>query len=188
MAQSKYEESVKFAEKNGIEPFKYHLIPRTKGFAEVIKHVKQSGKECHVFNVHIKYSGQPTPTIFSIIRGQKSGVDIYSDCVTIDNINSTSDENISKFLIDLFRRKDDLMEYHKTNGRFPGTEVSSEVNTKGWIINWMFHLVIWILTHVTIFSFLILHDYYTALIAYSFAMVSLVVGWLVFHMKKPEGD
>lgn len=40
----KYAASVDFAKSKGIHYFKYHLVPRTRGFVHMIKHLKRTDK------------------------------------------------------------------------------------------------------------------------------------------------
>lgn len=42
--QEKYEQCVRYAKEKGLDTFKYHLYPRTRGFVHIIQHLKRRGK------------------------------------------------------------------------------------------------------------------------------------------------
>lgn len=45
--EEKYRASIDFAKEKGYEPFKHHLIPKTRGFVAIIKRLMQKGEsEC----------------------------------------------------------------------------------------------------------------------------------------------
>lgn len=42
--KEKYEASMKFARSRGLPEYKYHLLPRVKGFAYTVRHLKEKRK------------------------------------------------------------------------------------------------------------------------------------------------
>ena len=42
--EEKYKEAVEYANKVGLQPLKYHLMPRTKGYAILAHNLKKDGK------------------------------------------------------------------------------------------------------------------------------------------------
>lgn len=141
----KHEAAIKYAEEHSIEPFKYHLNPRPKGFAFCVKHIKNEGNNNNelkndvivvkntagtiksIWNVQIafnenKYS-RSMLNFYSLINQVPIIGDVYLERIAIDSIDSSSDEKLNDFLYNLYREKDRLMDYHKENGKFPGIEV-----------------------------------------------------------------
>ena len=50
--EEKLKASQEFAIKNGKKPLKYHLYPRTKGFAVVVHNLKDHCKDCLLLTKH----------------------------------------------------------------------------------------------------------------------------------------
>lgn len=130
----KHRASVEFAKSRGIKPFKYHLYPRSRGFAYTIRHYllgavqhKQlDEKPVRVFNIEILMPGRPNFKHF--IEGRQLSADIYCEEVCLsqevrDEVLNSLDEDdcpkLSQFLLDVYRRKDALVEeYAMGGGRF----------------------------------------------------------------------
>jgi hypothetical protein len=78
-----------FAASKGIEPFKHHLIPRSRGFVCCIKHLRQNPDAATrmpaLYNVQIAISSdQPDANFHSLMHGMPVRGDVYlvsqSDC------------------------------------------------------------------------------------------------------------
>ncbi|CAG2102137.1 unnamed protein product [Medioppia subpectinata] len=122
--QSKYENSIEFAKQRGLPQLKYHLLPRTKGFAFTIRHIKEN------------YNAKHLPSFTSILRGKPLYGDFYLRKIPVSEVPTDSEEEISTFLYDLYKKKDNLMEYHEKNGKFPGILVETPRRIAP-LINWM---------------------------------------------------
>lgn len=145
---TKHEASIKYASEHSMQPFKYHLNPRPKGFAFCVKHIKNSNNnneqvphgsnKCEssasntagtirsIYNVQIAFNentySRSQLNMYSLINQVPLAGDVYMERIAIDSIDSSSDEKLSLFLNDLYREKDTLMDYHKANGKFPGVQ------------------------------------------------------------------
>lgn len=42
--KDKQKRSIQYAKDIGVKPLKHHLFPRARGFVEIVKHLKKSGK------------------------------------------------------------------------------------------------------------------------------------------------
>lgn len=144
--EDKIEASKKFAEERGLVAPKYHLIPRTKGFVAVMRHIKQRQREnpglkVWIFNAQIAYHNEGAMNIADTVnRGLKPKGHIYFEKISTDEVPN-DDEGCARWLHDLFLKKDELAEYFNKNGSFPGYQDSKFVNYKPrltTICNWIF--------------------------------------------------
>lgn len=145
----KHENSIKYAKEHSIEPFKYHLIPRAKGFSICMKHIKglyeynnnlmkESGDEkseknisqviTSIYNIQLainedKYKRSEL-NFLSAFKRIPIVADVYIERIPLESIDSSSDEKLNEFLLQIFREKDKLMDYHKENDKFPGIQVN----------------------------------------------------------------
>lgn len=144
--RDKVEASQKFAEERGLVAPKYHLIPRTKGFVAVMRHIKQRQREnpdlkIWIYNAQIAYEDTGAMNIADIVkRGLKPKGHIYFERISIDEVPN-DDEGCAKWLHNLYLKKDELQEYFNQNNSFKGHEDSKFVNYKPrltTICNWIF--------------------------------------------------
>ncbi|KAL5265503.1 hypothetical protein ACHWQZ_G006278 [Mnemiopsis leidyi] len=119
---AKHEASVKFCEERGIEPFRNVLYPRTKGAVELISQLGDT-LGC-VYDVVFAYPGNKTPGTWTMFAGQSTDVDIYFRRIDTANVPKKDKEAISDFIVQQFRDKDSLLDYHRKHQRFPGEQMS----------------------------------------------------------------
>lgn len=123
--KEKAQECQDFAAQRGIVAPKYHLIPRTKGFVAVVRHLKQKQQadpnlKVFIYNTQIAYDERAAMTISDVIqKGLKPVGHLYFERISIDGIPS-DDEGCAKWLQDLYVQKDELHEYFLKNHKFPG--------------------------------------------------------------------
>lgn len=121
----KVEESQKFARQRGIEAPKYHLIPRTKGFVAVMRHIKEKQRQdpdfkLWIYNAQIAYYELGAMNISDVIkRGLRPKGALYFEKISIDEVPD-DDEGCGQWLHNLFLEKDKLQEYFNEHGAFPG--------------------------------------------------------------------
>lgn len=123
--KDKFEESQKFAQERGIQAPKYHLIPRTKGFVAVMKHIKERQRQdpsmrVYIYNAQIAFEEEGAMNIGDIIkRGLRPMGHIYFERISL---NEVPDDEIgcAQWLHDFYLKKDHLQEYFNQNKRFPG--------------------------------------------------------------------
>jgi lysophosphatidic acid acyltransferase/lysophosphatidylinositol acyltransferase len=140
--KSKFEASIQFAKQRGLPLLKYHLLPRVKGFAFCIRHIKQYYPETVLCDIQIKFPKdmKDEPTITSILEGKPLNADLYLRKIPLSEVPTDTEEDISKFMYNLYHKKDQLMECHDLNGTFPGIRVQYPrrlaplINWMGWFI------------------------------------------------------
>lgn len=121
----KFEEAQKFAAERGLQVPRHHLIPRTKGFVAVCKHLKQRKREnpdlkINIYNVEIAFDDSGAMNLTDIVkRGLSPKGHIYFERIAFDEVPD-EDEACAKWLQDLYLKKDDLQDYFLANRSFPG--------------------------------------------------------------------
>lgn len=144
--KDKLEESQRFAAERGIEAPKYHLIPRTKGFVAVAKHIKQRQAEnpnlkVSIYNAQVAFEEQGALNIGDIIkRGLKPRGHMYFEKISMDEVPA-DEAACAKWLHELFLKKDKLQEYFNKNNSFPGHIDRRFINYKpryATIFSWLF--------------------------------------------------
>eukprot|EP00116_Pleurobrachia_bachei_P003204 sb/3463466/ len=115
---AKHEAAVKFAKERGLEPFKHVLFPRTKGAVEMIYELGESLGS--VQNVVFAFPGENKPDTGTMFAGKATDIDIYFRRVGSEEIPRHDKEELAKFVIDHYRDKDNLLQYHAENDAFPG--------------------------------------------------------------------
>lgn len=140
--EEKHEDAVKFAESRSIEPYKYHLFPRPRGFNYTLRHYLRlqgsassaSGQKqvmntgpVRVFNLEIIMPDRPKFKTF--LEGGLLRASVYCEEVHLSEelrneaLQASDEDNcpkLTKLLQDIFRRKDQLVEEFTANGgRFP---------------------------------------------------------------------
>jgi len=66
---------MKFAKSKELSILKYHLTPRTKGFAFLVEHLRNNLKS--VVDITIAYPNWPTDTILNLLMGETVDVLVY---------------------------------------------------------------------------------------------------------------
>lgn len=193
-ATSTYQECVKFAAERGIEAPKYHLIPRTKGFVAVMRHLKLRHREdpklkVNIYNTQVAFNQNHGMTIGDIVaKGAQPRGHLYLEKIPFDEIPD-NDEECAKWLHDLFLKKDNLEEHFRKHQAFPGHIDTRFVNYKPRLVgiaNWLF----WISYTLIPFGYLISNLYarygafYVSLAMSVFFMLSYI--YLNFIMDQAD--
>jgi len=136
--ESKYENSIAFAKQRGLPQLKYHLLPRTKGFAFCVQHIKDNYPGAVIYDIQLRFDDNAIhlPSLTSIVRAKPLSGDLYLRRIPITDVPTDTEEDINTFLYDLYQKKDHLMEYHQKNGKFPGILVEKSRRIAP-LINWM---------------------------------------------------
>jgi lysophosphatidic acid acyltransferase / lysophosphatidylinositol acyltransferase len=111
--EEKNKASIEFAKSKNLPIYKYHLLPRTKGFkacVEVMKKMKD--KKCIIMHVQTYCKG-PEPTVLNLFRGKSMEFHIFVEAIPIEEVEATD-----KWLFDLYQRKDDLHDSFEKFGNF----------------------------------------------------------------------
>lgn len=123
--KDKIEASEKFAKERGMVAPKYHLIPRTKGFVAVMRHIRQRKREnpdlklC-IYNAQIAFEDDGAMNIGDIMRkALRPKGHIYFERIPLEQVPE-DDEACAQWLHNLYLGKDKLQEYFNENKCFPG--------------------------------------------------------------------
>lgn len=144
----KLKECKKFAEERNLEAPKYHLIPRTKGWCEFVKLVKErqvkevvangtanghsngangntatkvaSKPKVWIYNAQVAFDKNQALNLVDIISKRLRPVGhLYLEKIDLDEIPA-DEKGAAKWLQDLFLKKDKLYEYFLEHNSFPG--------------------------------------------------------------------
>lgn len=120
---AKHARSVAFARQRGLYEPRHTLIPRTKGFVATM--IGLRGHLDAVHDVTIAYGG-PAPSLVDAFAGKVRRVDVHLRRYPVDALPTGEDE-LSKWAMDRYREKDELLAGHADAGTFPGPERSGPV-------------------------------------------------------------
>lgn len=156
--RTKYEASVKFAEERNLPiKLKHHLIPRTRGFNCMVTRIKERMKAdpslnfgLYNFQIALENDDNSKASLTSVLGGIKSCVHIYLERLDFNDISVESEDATSAFLYKVYREKDQLVDYFKKNGRFPGIEKPYKPRLQT-LLNWMGWMIV---TYTTIVYFI----------------------------------
>jgi lysophosphatidic acid acyltransferase/lysophosphatidylinositol acyltransferase len=117
--KTKHEASVKFAEEHGLQPLKYHLIPRTKGFTVSVPFLKETGKCPNIYDVNLAIVDEDAQhaTFMDLLNGRPVTAHIYLKRYHLKDVPD-DEAGAAQWLHNLFRRKDKLQESFHTHGDF----------------------------------------------------------------------
>ncbi len=117
--EEKLKASKEFAISRGIEPFKHHLVPRTKGFVHTIKTLDPS-KVTAVYDVTMAVNEREgaVANLSSLLEGKTTVCEMYMRRYDTKELQSKSEKEIEDFLMDLYRDKDEMVENYSKTGSF----------------------------------------------------------------------
>lgn len=125
--RQKAEACREFAKQRAIDAPKYHLIPRTKGWCEFVRLIKQrqardKSLKVFVYNAQVAFEERGANSIAEILQTGKQPLGhLYFEKIDFDEV--PADEHAAaKWLQDLYVAKDALHEHFLQHGRFPGFE------------------------------------------------------------------
>lgn len=141
-SKEKHETSLKFAKEKNIEPFKHHLIPRAGGFSVCVPLLKKYGCPV-VYNLQLAFdkNAPNIPTLGNLLMGKPVTAHIYLERIPMENVEPTFE-----FLMDIYRKKDELQEsFHKYGNFFEGRgeEVIEGINLKP-RLNVLINTIVWV--------------------------------------------
>ncbi|XP_062505493.1 1-acyl-sn-glycerol-3-phosphate acyltransferase delta-like [Corticium candelabrum] len=164
--EEKHQKSLEYASKMGLPKLKYHLMPRTKGFNLIMKEIKNHVTA--VCDATVTYP-RGVPSISNFIRGEKVYADVNMRMIPISEVPVESEEELSSWLINLYKEKDDLVDYHHNHGRFPASIVDFPPRFMSTVV-----MTVWIVLLVVPFAFYV----YTVVIAgayWTLAILAIII-------------
>lgn len=147
--KSKYEVSVKYAEENNLPiRLKHHLNPRTRGFNCMMQRVKHGLKQNEklqygLYNMQVALDNDDNrkASLSSVLGGVPTTVHIYVERLDVNDVSVENDNETSLYLYQVYKKKDDLVEYFAKHGKFPGIEKPYKPRPQS-LINWIFWMLL----------------------------------------------
>lgn len=122
--REKHLESKEFARKKQLPLYKHHLLPRAKGLHTLLCMMKENDNSEFFYDLEFAYRGKQATTL-GILSGDAGKCDVNMRIIPLREIPS-EEKAFSEWLYQLFREKDELMEYHSEKGHFPGLHHQAE--------------------------------------------------------------
>lgn len=177
----------------GLKQLKHHLIPRTRGFTYTVNHLKDHVKS--IFNAQLEFEtegeGVNKPTFTNILKGKPLIGHLYLERTPIDQVPTSSVEELNEYLFNLYQKKDVLTEEFLQNKTF---KTKYTIETKPRLVpllNMVFWLIVVLGLYISTFYLLIAYKFYTLLttIIVIFALIGITaLGLLVRSTKAVRGS
>ncbi|GFS61775.1 1-acyl-sn-glycerol-3-phosphate acyltransferase delta [Trichonephila inaurata madagascariensis] len=184
----KHKASMEFAKSRNLPLLQHHLCPRTSGFNFIAKYCKN--KIPYVYNIQLGFpESDKKPTFSNLLRGYSFSADMFLERIPLTDVPTDSDEATSKWLHDLYQKKDKLMDDYLKTQKFPGKCVEvkrsyrSLINSVFWAIfigvPWLYTIYL-ILTTGNIFL--------TSIVSSIFIFLFTVMFYMVRQTKASKGS
>ncbi|XP_063775808.1 1-acyl-sn-glycerol-3-phosphate acyltransferase delta isoform X2 [Pseudophryne corroboree] len=123
--EKKHEISMQVAESKGLPKLKYHLLPRTKGFAVTVKSLRNVVSA--VYDSTLNFRNNENPTLLGVLNGKKYHADMYVRRIPLEEIPEEEQE-CARWLHKLYQEKNVIYSYpHATRSHLLfGTSENSE--------------------------------------------------------------
>jgi 1-acyl-sn-glycerol-3-phosphate acyltransferase len=122
LTNPRHAEAVAFAKERGLPVLKNTLYPRVKGFRATIKGVGPLLDA--VYDVTLGYPNKSFPSVYSYISGSYSeSIHMHIRRIPISELQNLSEEELTKWVYDCWKKKDELLEYFYQHGQFPGPRI-----------------------------------------------------------------
>ncbi|CAL4075868.1 unnamed protein product, partial [Meganyctiphanes norvegica] len=127
--EEKHKASMEFAQKQGIPLLKRHLIPRTKGFVQLVHSLK--GHYPAIYDMTISYdlSKSAPPQLVSMLHGKKLSAEAYVRRYELKDLPD-DDNEISEWMHQLFREKNVFSLFLNSTGIRLDVEVDPSFHPK----------------------------------------------------------
>ncbi|XP_048970163.1 1-acyl-sn-glycerol-3-phosphate acyltransferase delta isoform X2 [Canis lupus baileyi] len=132
--EKKHQISMQVAQAKGLPSLKYHLLPRTKGFAITVRSLRNVVSA--VYDCTLNFRNNENPTLLGVLNGKKYHADLYVRRIPLEEVPEDEDE-CSAWLHKLYQEKDAFQEEYYRTGTFPETPMVPP--RRPWtLINWLF--------------------------------------------------
>ncbi|KAL3883737.1 hypothetical protein ACJMK2_029971 [Sinanodonta woodiana] len=124
----KHKQSQEIAKEKGYPILKHHLLPRTKGFALSVQHMK--GKIPAVYDCTVAFPpNEPEPTLMDVIKGRKVLGHLRVKRYETDTLPD-GEEELGNWLRQVYKEKDDALDQFYKTGKFDLPAVRVPKNAK----------------------------------------------------------
>ncbi|KAL0454192.1 UNVERIFIED_CONTAM: putative 1-acyl-sn-glycerol-3-phosphate acyltransferase 5 [Sesamum latifolium] len=156
--------SQKYASENGLPHLKNVLLPKTKGFYACLEHLR--GSLDAVYDITIGYRHRCPSFLDNAFGVDPSEVHIHIRRVALSDIPSSENE-VSSWLMDTFRAKDELLSEFYGGGHFPHEGTEADLNMVKCVGNLVFVMIFTgTCTFLTFFSSIWFKIYVSLVCAY----------------------
>ncbi|XP_077342785.1 1-acyl-sn-glycerol-3-phosphate acyltransferase delta isoform X1 [Lithobates pipiens] len=170
--EKKHEISMQVAEAKGLPKLKYHLLPRTKGFAVTVQSLRNVASA--VYDSTLNFRNSENPTLLGILNGKKYHADLYVRRIPLEEIPEDEQECAS-WLHKLYQEKDAFQEGYYKTGIYPGTAIVHK--RRPWtLVNWLFWASLLSYPLCKVLANMISSRSYTTLAMFALLMVVVSVG------------
>lgn len=146
----KHEASLKVCREKGYPELKHHLLPRTKGFSYTVQALQGKGAVSAIYDIAIGFKGNSVkPTLMNAFRGNAITADIRMKRHEMADFPK-EEEELAKWLRDLFKEKDDLVDEYFKTGKFDLPPFHPPQRPHD-LLNWIFWFLV---TDIPLFYYL----------------------------------
>jgi len=100
----------------GLVPFQHHLYPKMAGIVATVQGLRDHVPA--IYLIEIGYPYEQIPTIWTMLTSKTTLVDLYIRRIPIEEVPADEQE-IQKWILEVWERKDWLMTFYKHHGHFP---------------------------------------------------------------------
>ena len=105
LTPQKLEVSQEYSKKNGLPVLQHHLQPRTRGFNHIVENLERD-KIKYILDTTVCINGdEKEATLSNVMSGNSVSFDVYTRRIPVADLPE-DDEGLSKWLVDLYVRKD----------------------------------------------------------------------------------
>ncbi|NWU93824.1 PLCD acyltransferase, partial [Upupa epops] len=132
--EQKHQISMQVAEAKGLPKLKYHLLPRTKGFAVTVQCLRNVVSA--VYDSTLNFRNNENPTLLGVLNGKKYHADLYVRRIPLEDVPEDEQE-CSNWLHKLYQEKDAFQEEYYRTGAYPAVPIVPP--RRPWtLLNWLF--------------------------------------------------
>ncbi|PKK33554.1 1-acylglycerol-3-phosphate O-acyltransferase 4 [Columba livia] len=128
--EQKHQISMQVAEAKGLPKLKYHLLPRTKGFAVTVQCLRNVVSA--VYDSTLNFRNNENPTLLGVLNGKKYHADLY-----VSDRPPNGDTSSSQKFLTFWVAPDAFQEVYYRTGAYPGVPIVPP--RRPWtLLNWLF--------------------------------------------------
>eukprot|EP00475_Leptophrys_vorax_P000009 TRINITY_DN10002_c0_g1_i1.p1 TRINITY_DN10002_c0_g1~~TRINITY_DN10002_c0_g1_i1.p1 ORF type:complete len:336 (+),score=85.70 TRINITY_DN10002_c0_g1_i1:572-1579(+) len=122
LTPSRLAEAQKFAQEKHLPVLKNVLYPRVKGFRASVKALESMVDA--VYDVTLGYPKRDFPSVYTYLSGSYSdSLHMHVRRIPLSHFKNMSEDDVSTWLYNTWKEKDQLLEYFYEHGEFPGARV-----------------------------------------------------------------
>ncbi|XP_078261336.1 1-acyl-sn-glycerol-3-phosphate acyltransferase delta isoform X3 [Rhinoraja longicauda] len=184
--EKKHQISMQVAESKGLPKLKYHLLPRTKGFALTVQCLR--GVVPVVYDATLNFRNGENPTLLGTLHGKKYHADLHVRRIPMEEIPEDEKE-CANWLHKLYQEKDLLQDEYFKKGTYPGTPIKPP--KRPWVlVNWLFWSALLLFPLFKLVANLIISGSSLTLITFSLIIIVASVGmrWMIGMTEIQKGS